>query len=163
VVVDPKNPVVFDLTRDQPDNHITGGAGNPIVNLGALRLERGAAVVELFGDLKRHYMGERLAEPIDETGVGSSTFLTRNLWGVGSTNPYLHDGRATTLAEAILEHGGEAATARREFLRLDYPKQQALIAFLDNLVLFKLEEEEGEEVVIPPPPSTRLTTRFRRR
>lgn len=45
-------------------------------------------------------------------------FLTEAPWGVGSTAPYLHDGRATTLTEAILEHGGAAAASRSAFLRL---------------------------------------------
>ena len=55
---------------------------------------------------------------IDEIGTGASVFLTENLWGVGSTAPYLHDGRATTLTEAILEHGGEAQASRDAFAAL---------------------------------------------
>jgi hypothetical protein len=158
--VDPRTPVVFDMTRDQPDNQIEDDTGNVIAHLGTLKKEGNVAVVELFGDLKRHNMGDRLAESIDETGTGRSTFLTRNLWGVGSSAPYLHDGRATTLTEAILAHGGEAADSRRQFQLLRASSQRALIAFLDNLVLFKLEEDEGE-IVVPPPTSTALTTRFR--
>lgn len=156
--VDSANPVVFDLTRDQPDNQIRDDAGTMITHLGALRTEQGVAIAELYGDLKRHNMGTELAESIDETGTGASTFLTRNLWGVGSTAPYLHDGRATTLAEAILAHGGEAATARNNFRRASVANQRALLAFLDNLVIFKLEEGV---VVVPPPPTTQLTSRFR--
>jgi cytochrome c peroxidase len=159
--VDAANPVKFDLTRDQPDNQIRDAAGNMIAHLGALKAgSRGSAIAELFGDLKRHNMGSGLAEGIDETGAGAATFVTRNLWGVGSTGPYLHDGRALTLADAILAHGGEAATARRDFQRLTVPSQQAVIAFLENLVLFKLEEED-DEVVVPPPATTQLTQSFR--
>ncbi|HTP41430.1 MAG TPA: di-heme oxidoredictase family protein, partial [Nitrospiria bacterium] len=94
-------------------------------------------VVRLFGDLKRHDMGPGLAESIDEAGTGASVFLTRNLWGVGSTAPYMHDGRATTLTEAIIEHGGEGETAKQAFLALSTADQQDLVAFLNNLVLFK--------------------------
>ena len=97
-------------------------------------------IVELGGDLKRHNMGSGLAESIDEVGTGASTFLTENLWGVGSTAPYMHDGRATTLTEAILEHGGEGAAARDAFRALATSAQADLIAFLDNLVLFKVPE-----------------------
>jgi cytochrome c peroxidase len=75
--------------------------------------------------------------------------LTENLWGVGSTAPYLHDGRATTLSEAIIEHAAsnsdsasEARAARAAYLNLSTTSKQALIAFLENLVLFKIEEEE---------------------
>jgi CxxC motif-containing protein (DUF1111 family) len=83
-------------------------------------------------------MGSGLAERIDEVGTGASTFMTENLWGVGSTAPYLHDGRATTLTEAILEHGGEAASSRAAFTDLSLDDKKALLAFLNNLVLFKL-------------------------
>ena len=85
-------------------------------------------------------MGVALAENIDEIGTGAATWLTKPLWGVGSTAPYLHDGRATTLTGAILAHGGEAATAQQAFQNLPSDEQQALLAFLKSLVLFKLEE-----------------------
>lgn len=85
-------------------------------------------------------MGPGLAESIDEAGTGSSVFLTENLWGVGSTAPYLHDGRATTLGEAILEHGGDAAKSRSAFLASSQSDQRDVIAHLNNLVLFKMEE-----------------------
>jgi hypothetical protein len=161
--VDPRNPVKFDLTRDQPDNHIIASDGRP-VNLGALKRDSsGRGIVELYGDLKRHFMGPRLAEPVNEIAGDDvtpipldprnrhtpETFLTENLWGVGSTAPYMHDGRATTLVEAILEHASsasddpsEAASARRNYLARTSSDKRALIAFLENLVLFKIEEEE---------------------
>ena len=91
----------------------------------------------------RDDIGAGLAENIDEVGTGASVFLTENLWGVGSTAPYLHDGRATTLTEAILEHGGEATASRNAFTSLTTSKQLDVIAFLDNLVLFKVEEPEA--------------------
>jgi hypothetical protein len=108
-------------------------------------------------------MGSRLAEPVNEVAGDDvtpipvsprnrhtpDTFLTENLWGVGSTAPYLHDGRATTLAEAIIEHAAsnsdsasEARGARAAYLSCSLSDRQAVIAFLENLVLFKLEEEE---------------------
>jgi mono/diheme cytochrome c family protein len=115
--------------------------------------------VEAFGDLRRHDMGPRLAENIDDEGVAASTFMTENLWGVASTAPYMHDGRATTLTEAILEHGmpdcpsplpsppspncrSEAQASRDAFVALSPGQKQDLLAFLNNLVLFKLPEEE---------------------
>jgi hypothetical protein len=113
--VDPANPVSFDLTRDQPDNIIV--IRGKTIHLGTFeRAQNGSAIVRLYGDLKRHEMGAALAENIDETGSGASTWLTKELWGVGSTPPYLHDSRATTLTEAILEHGGEAQQSRDAFI-----------------------------------------------
>jgi hypothetical protein len=142
--VDPRQAVRFDLTRDQPDNVLHNDDGSVRYRLGSLRVDpiSRKAMVELGGDLKRHDMGPGLAEAVDETGTGASVFLTENLWGVGSTAPYLHDGRATTLTEAILEHGGEAAASRAAFTRLGAQQQADVIAFLENLVLFKLPEEE---------------------
>jgi hypothetical protein len=170
--VDPAHPIRFDLTRDQPDNHVTLPNGT-VFNLGALRRDgQGRGIVELFGDLKRHEMGARLAEPVNEiagddvTPIPVSplnrhtpgTFLTENLWGVGSTPPYMHDGRATTIAEAILEHGtgqagdiSEAAPSRAKYLALGLSDKKALVAFLENLVLFKTEEEEGVQVATIAP------------
>lgn len=139
VGVDPDFPVTVNLTSDQPDNRILDEYGNLVFHLGALQTdEDGQAIVELYGDLKRHDMGERLAEGIDEGGIPASVFMTENLWGVGSTVPYLHDGRATTLSEAILEHDGEAAAAREAFATMSTHWQEDLIAFLNNLILFKL-------------------------
>jgi CxxC motif-containing protein (DUF1111 family) len=128
---------------DHPDNIIRDAAGNIRRRLGDFDKDAaGRTVVRVFGDLKRHDMGSRLAESIDEVGTGASVWLTRNLWGVGSTAPYLHDGRATTLTEAILEHGGEAAASRNAFAALVEASQKDLIAFLNNLVIFKQAEEE---------------------
>jgi CxxC motif-containing protein (DUF1111 family) len=80
----------------------------------------------MFTDLKRWNMGPGLAESVDEVGTGASVFMTRALWGVGSTAPYLHDGRATTLAEAIVEHGGDAAEARDAFVSMSERHQRDL-------------------------------------
>jgi hypothetical protein len=62
--------------------------------------------------------------------------LTRPLWGVGSTNPYGHDGRSITLNDVILRHGGEAQTSRDAYVALTKRDQLALQSFLNSLVLF---------------------------
>lgn len=135
--VDPAHAIAFDLTQDQPDNQLV--VGTSTYHLGAFqRNADGSALIPLYGDLKRHDMGPDLAETIDDEGIPAAVFLTENLWGVGSTAPYLHDGRATTLAEAILAHGGEGAASRATFVELTATDQADVIAFLNNLVLFKL-------------------------
>ena len=159
--VDAAHPVRFDLTKDQPDNILT--IDGRTVRLGSFKKDSsGRAIVELYGDLKRHAMGPRLAEPVNEiagddvTPIPVSprnrhtpdTFMTESLWGVGSTAPYMHDGRATTLAEAIIEHAAtgdtvsEARFSRAAYLNRSTGEKRDLIAFLQNLVLFKIEEEE---------------------
>ena len=92
---------------------------------------QGGLSVPLFSDLKRHDMGPGLAE-----SFGSeldSQFITARLWGIADTAPYLHDGRATTLTEAILLHGGEAQGARDSFAALPEGDRVALLTFLKRL------------------------------
>ena len=87
--------------------------------------------VPLFSDLKRHDMGPELAE---STGSAlDSWFITPRLWGVADSAPYLHDGRATTLTDAILAHGGEGQAARDGFVALDRVDQVAILTFLKRL------------------------------
>ncbi len=94
--------------------------------------EQGGLVVPLFADLKRHDMGPGLAESFGEELAAQ--FTTARLWGVADTAPYLHDGRALTLTEAITLHGGEAQEARDAFIQtLDDEEKADLLAFLRSL------------------------------
>lgn len=139
--VNPADPIAYNLTTDPPSNVVE--VNGEEINIGVLEADdRGRAIVRLYGDLKRHDMGPELAENIDAAGVGKSVWITKELWGVGSTQPYLHDGRATTLTEAILAHGGEARQSREAAEALSQSDHEDLIRFLNNLVLFKVEEEE---------------------
>ena len=140
--VDPANPFTFNITADQPDNMIEVD-GVEVAHLGPFETDAaGRAIVRLYGDLKLHDMGPRLAENIDETGSGASVWMTKELWGLANTAPYLHDGRATTIEEAIIEHGGEAENSRQNFSGLNDGDQDDVLAFLNNLVLFFAGEEE---------------------
>ncbi|WP_372725665.1 di-heme oxidoredictase family protein [Novipirellula sp.] len=58
---------------------------------------------------------------------------TPPLWGVADSAPYLHDGRAETLEEAVLWHGGEAAAARNRFYDLSRADKDRVLAFLSSL------------------------------
>jgi hypothetical protein len=143
--VDPTRPVTFDLTGELPDNIVVEPDGDE-VHLGVFASGRGgAAMVPLYSDLKRHDMGPDLADGIDETGTGPSVWLTRPLWGVGSTDPYLHDGRATTLDEAIRAHGAEAAGTRDAYLALTDKERAEVVAFLNDLTLFRALEDEADD------------------
>ncbi len=134
--LDPAHPVTFDITRDQQENaDVTLANGQKLGNFA--RDGAGHATIALFGDLRRHNMGAGLAEEVDEVGTGASVFMTENLWGVGTTPPYMHDGRSSSITEAILEHGGEAQTSRNNFAALTNAQKKQLVTFLKNLVLFK--------------------------
>jgi hypothetical protein len=136
VGVDPANPIRANLITDIVDNMNIPLPNGGSVSLGGLEPNgAGGATVRIFSDLKRHDMGTGLAEPVGENGVPGNVFITRGLWGVGSTSPYMHDGRATTLMSAILEHGGEATTAKNNAQALTTAQQTDLVNFLKNLVL----------------------------
>ena len=88
--------------------------------------------VAAYTDLLLHDMGSELADMC----LGEATpaeFRTEPLIGVGLKPDFLHDGRDTTLEQAIQSHGGEAAGARDRFLGLAPVDRMALIAFLKTL------------------------------
>lgn len=89
--------------------------------------------VPLFSDLKRHDMGPGLAESCEACEVSDRELITARLWGIADSAPYLHDGRATTLYQAIEQHGGDALPARNAFLALSQSQQASLIKFLKTL------------------------------
>lgn len=113
-------------------------------NAGFRPAPRGGIRVPLFSDLKRHRMGPGLAETFNAGEFANDEFITARLWGVADTAPYLHDGRATTLREAIEAHGGEAQTSRDQFMALTAEDQANLLDFLGNL---RTPVEPNEELV----------------
>ena len=89
--------------------------------------------VPAYTDLLLHDMGEDLADGVQQGLATGSEFRTQPLWGVAAVAPYLHDGRADTLDQAIRMHGGEATAARDAYVALDETAQNEVIAFLDSL------------------------------
>lgn len=95
--------------------------------------------VEAHTDLLLHDMGPGLADgmqfgaPAPGPLSTASEFRTQPLWGVSLHAPFLHDGRAATLTEAITAHGGEAQASRDLFVALSAADQLALISFLEHL------------------------------
>ena len=92
-----------------------------------------------YTDLLLHDMGPGLADNMGEDNASGSQWRTPPLWSIGLTpgesggEAYLHDGRARTLAEAILWHGGEATAAQQVFVNMSASDRAALIAFLQSL------------------------------
>ena len=91
--------------------------------------------VRAYSDLLLHDMGSSLADNIKlgDSPFALTEFRTQPLWGISEVGPYLHDGRAHTLHEAIALHGGEAASQRNAYLALSAADQEALIVFLEHL------------------------------
>jgi CxxC motif-containing protein (DUF1111 family) len=90
--------------------------------------------IRAYTDLLLHEMGPDLADGIVEGEAGAADFRTPPLWGIAASGPpYLHDGRAKDLAEAIGLHDGEARTTRARWEQLSPADQVALISFLRGL------------------------------
>ena len=66
--------------------------------------------------------------------MASQEWRTPRLWGVRDSAPYMHDGRAKTLEQAIAMHGGEAHPAAIKFFRLSHADQTRVLSFLRTLV-----------------------------
>jgi CxxC motif-containing protein (DUF1111 family) len=93
-----------------------------------------------YTDLLLHDMGPELDDGYTEGRALTSEWRTPPLWGIGLQQDFqggqvflLHDGRATTLAEAIEFHGGEGAASREAYRALSPERQELLLQFLRSL------------------------------
>ena len=85
-----------------------------------------------FSDFLLHDMGS-LNDGIAQSGATVHEMRTAPLWGVRIRTTFLHDGRANSLADAILAHDGQGLTARNNFVNLPQPAQARLLEFLGSL------------------------------
>jgi len=113
------------------DHYVTGNDGNiePLKNV----------PIRPYTDLLLHDMGEELADHRPDGLANGREWRTQPLWGLGlieTVNGHsylLHDGRAESIEEAILWHGGEAAESRDQYKALNLADRQKLLAFLKSL------------------------------
>jgi len=96
-------------------------------------------VIRPYTDLLLHDMGDELADNRPDQLANGNEWRTQALWGLGmieSVNGHtflLHDGRARSIEEAILWHGGEAEGAREAFKALPKEDRFQLMKFLNSL------------------------------
>jgi CxxC motif-containing protein (DUF1111 family) len=95
--------------------------------------------VELYSDLLLHDMGDALADNRPDGSATGREWRTTPLWGLRLMRQFLdgqallmHDGRARTVEDAILLHGGEAARARTAFVALSPAQRRALVDFVES-------------------------------
>ncbi|MEM7709455.1 MAG: di-heme oxidoredictase family protein [Pseudomonadota bacterium] len=99
----------------------------------------GGQLIWPYTDLLLHDMGPDLADATPTGDRGAAEWRTPPLWGIGLTATvsghtfFLHDGRARSLEEAILWHGGEGAASRDAFVARPAVDRAALIRFLESL------------------------------
>ena len=92
-----------------------------------------------YTDLALHDMGPGLADGVREFEANGNEWRTPPLWGLGAQKSFrkdplfLHDGRARTIEEAILWHGGEGQQSRDYFIQLNEKQRRQLLAFLDAI------------------------------
>jgi CxxC motif-containing protein (DUF1111 family) len=107
---------------------------------------RVGSVEGIYSDLLLHRMGQDLEgggsygdRPVPlpdippDSGPEPGEWRTPPLWGVADSAPYLHDGRAATLEEAIRMHAGQGARAAVRFIKLSEAEQAQLVVFLKTL------------------------------
>ena len=155
--LDTKSPILEYTDPDSDEVYFRVNLAKGLTNFERNRW--GGIRVRMHSDFKRHNMGYRLKETAhflsdpegenacDEEVAGSEidncNFITMKLWGVADSAPYLHDGRALTLFEAVALHGGEAQEVRDRFLELSKRGQDAIFAYLGTL---KHPEEPNQDV-----------------
>ena len=92
-----------------------------------------------YTDMLLHDMGPDLADNSAEGRANGREWRTPPLWGIGMTEVvsghtyFLHDGRARSLLEAILWHGGEAEAQKQRMIDMPPQDRAALIRFLESL------------------------------
>ena len=89
--------------------------------------------VRAFTDLLVHKVMPGNYRGMEEPGAAAGRFRTPPLWGIRHSAPYMHDGRAEDLTQAIQAHFSEGNAARLAFQALPQIDQDALLAFLEDL------------------------------
>lgn len=97
-------------------------------------------VIWPYTDMLLHDMGPDLADGIEESKASGQHWRTAPLWASGHARPvggphagYLHDGRAKTIGQAILWHGGEASDSRDRWMKLVVDERRKLVQFVGSL------------------------------
>ena len=97
----------------------------------------------IYSDLLLHDLGQSLSDsgsyygtegPSSPGGASPQEWRTPPLWGYRDSGPYLHDGRAEDLEEAVALHGGQAHASTRRFFALSSEDRVQVEAFLKSLV-----------------------------
>ena len=119
-----------------PELGDTGNYGVFYSQLARRRTARSAAARSEWWQSVRSALAQAKLTPAQlakVVGAMRQEWRTPPLWGVRDSGPYLHDGRADTLEQAIAFHGGQAASTTAKFFHLKPEERQQVIAFLKSL------------------------------
>jgi hypothetical protein len=158
-----------------PGNMQTGDAPSISVDLTSDQLPgprlkpiNGILYVPAYTDLKLHNIcngpDDPNTEPLNQNQpagspaffAGNRQFITRKLWGVYNSGPFMHHGQFTTMRQAILAHHGEAEASRRAFRALSDYDRDSIIEFLKSLQVLApgtsslCVDQNGRPIGCPP-------------
>jgi len=136
--------------RTEQGAKLFGGLGCAACHIPELEAPRG--LIPAYSDLLVHDMGPGLADGVPMNDASGSEFRTQPLWGITAEGPFLHDGRADTLDDAIRAHGGEGQKARDAYVALGADEQELVVEFLESLG-GKSQKTEGLEPPTAPIPA----------
>lgn len=125
------------LRPAEPDEAMTRGAGlftkSRCGECHTPKLKSTIGPLYAYSDLLLHDMGAAFENDLEVSLAKPSEFRTQPLWGVSLHGPFLHDGRAETLEDAVLMHGGEADASRSLFEAYSSEERADVVAFLQGL------------------------------
>lgn len=136
---------VDDLSRFQAGAKLFSDTGCAQCHRPVLRTGGNEAFPSLSGqliypytDLLLHDMGSDLDDGVQEINAKANEWRTPPLWGIGlvaagSNARFLHDGRASTIDQAVRWHGGEALAVRKRYQALSEADRDTLLAFVKGL------------------------------
>jgi len=116
-------------TADNPSQFVPPTTGGVAIDLVLLEIFLDNEDFHPFSDFLLHDMGA-LGDGITSGAAGPRQMRTAPLWGIRGKSKLLHDGRATTIPEAVNFHDGQAAAARTAFNALTAAQQQQIVDFL---------------------------------
>ncbi len=136
-----------DRAADSPGRKLFGKAGcaachmpnHTLPDTEAVPKQLRGKTIWPYTNMLLHDLGDGLADNFLEGDADYWEWRTPPLWGIGQTEAvngngfYLHDGRARTLLEAILWHGGEAKSSMQAVVDMTRKERADLLAFLNSL------------------------------
>lgn len=135
-----ENQEEFDKGADVFDTIGCALCHRPTMKTGKSDKFKGLAHQTLYAytDLLLHDMGEKLSDGVVENNASGSEWRTPPLWSIGIVEgkdgaSFLHDGRAKSIEEAIVSHGGEAETVKGNYLDLSKEDKEDLFVFLRSI------------------------------
>jgi CxxC motif-containing protein (DUF1111 family) len=136
-----RGPAPAPTTKGEDEAIAAGGEAFATAGCAACHRPKLGDVEGIYSDLLLHNLGPLLADAGSYSGVtdpdtaGAPEWRTPPLWGVRDSGPYLHDGRAETLDEAVAEHGGEARRSAIRYFELPPQGRLLIRSFLRSLTV----------------------------